>query len=110
MYSICKLNTDLGLFHQKVLYIWAFIWSVVEPEPAIILGHDSGTKSSSTSKTMQVPLVFRSDRPGLGQDLQQPQLRNKVLCDDVQDGLCWEYDQRTPAWNVTPFFLGPAIT
>jgi len=93
-----------------VLYALAFIRSVVQPEPAITSGHSRGTKSSSTSKTMQVSLWFRSDRSGLGQDLQQPQLRNKVLCDEVWDGLCWEHDQRTPSLNVTPFFLCPVIT
>lgn len=64
--SIYNLNPDLSVFNQKVLYVKAFIWSEVEPESTIMLGHDNGTNSISTSKTMQVPLMFRSDRLGLG--------------------------------------------
>lgn len=55
-------------------------------------------------QTKWFPLVSRSDRPGLLQDIQQPHLRNKISCHYGPNGLCRECSQRN-----SPFFLDPVI-
>lgn len=82
MHIIPITTSRFGPFSSKGV-IGAFICSVVEPEPIIILGYATSTKASSTSKTVQIALMLRSDRPGSEQDIHQPLPGTKALCDDV---------------------------